>query len=114
MFLCRSVVESQHDLGALASPCRTRSSDPKVVMDSLADDTGTATPPPAVGERGTAPPLVEDSGAGSPPRAGDVGAGGAVGDVRTPASPRIIDVDPISARPAGADDDLVRDQAQIG
>jgi hypothetical protein len=30
------------------------------------------------------------------------------------ASPRIIDVDPISARPAGADDDLVKDQPQIG
>jgi hypothetical protein len=30
-----------------------------------------------------------------------------------PASPRIIDVDPISSRPAGADDDRVKDQAQI-
>jgi hypothetical protein len=39
--------------------------------------------------------------------------GGAVGDVGTPASPRIIDVDPISSRPAGADDDRVKDQAQI-
>jgi hypothetical protein len=29
------------------------------------------------------------------------------------ASPRIIDVDPISARPSGVDEGLVRDQAQI-
>jgi hypothetical protein len=49
----------------------------------------------------------------SPPRAGDVGAGSAVGDVGTPAFPRVFDVDPISSRPAGADDELVKDQAQI-
>jgi hypothetical protein len=42
-----------------------------------------------------------------------MGAGGVVGDVGTPASPRIIDVDPISSRPAGADDGLVKDQPQI-
>jgi hypothetical protein len=66
MFLCRSVVEPQHDLGAQASPSRTRSSDPKVVMDSLADDARTATPPPAAGESGTTPPPVVDSGTGSP------------------------------------------------
>jgi hypothetical protein len=29
------------------------------------------------------------------------------------ASPRVIDVDPISAMPGGAEEDLVRDQAQI-
>jgi hypothetical protein len=41
-----------------------------------------------------------------------VGEGGAVGDVRVPASPKIIDVDPISCKPGGADD-LVKDQPQI-
>jgi hypothetical protein len=30
-----------------------------------------------------------------------------------PASPMIIDVDPISSRPGGADDDLVKDQPRI-
>jgi hypothetical protein len=30
-----------------------------------------------------------------------------------PPSLRIIDVDPISTRPGGVDDDLVKDQAQI-
>jgi hypothetical protein len=49
----------------------------------------------------------------SPPRAGDAGAGGTVGNVETPTFMRIVDVHPISSRPAGADDDLVKDQAQI-
>jgi hypothetical protein len=102
LFLCRLVSEPQRDMGAQASPSRMRSSDPKVVVDSLADDAWTATPPPAVGERRTTPPLVADSGTGSPLRAGDVGARGAIGDVETRASPHIIDVDPISTRPAGA------------
>jgi hypothetical protein len=83
-------------------------------VDSLADDAGTATPPPVPGERRTMPPKVANSGTGSPACAGDVGAGGVVGDVGTPASPHIIDVDPISSKPVGADDDLVKDQAQIG
>jgi hypothetical protein len=56
---------------------------------------------------------VADSRLASPARAVDAGAGGAVGDVRTPASPGIIDMDPISSRPAGADNDLVKDQPQI-
>jgi hypothetical protein len=113
VLLCRSVAEPQHDLGAQASPSRTRSSDPKAVVESLADDAGTTTPPLAAGEKRTTPPPAADSRAASPPRAGDVGAGGAVGDVGTPASPRIIDVGPISSRPSGVGDYLVKDQAQI-
>jgi hypothetical protein len=113
VFLCRSVAEPQRSLGAKASPSRTRSPDPKVVVESLADDAGTATPPPAASERRTTPPLAADSRTVSPPRADDAGAGGVVGDIGTPTSPRIIDVDPISARPGGVDDDLVKDQAQI-
>jgi hypothetical protein len=103
MFLCRSVAEPQRDLGAQALPSHTRSPDPKVVVDSLADDAGTATPPPGAAEKRTTSPPVVDSKVASPPRAGDTGAGGADGDVRTLASPRIIDVDPIISRPAGAD-----------
>jgi hypothetical protein len=29
------------------------------------------------------------------------------------ASPKVIDMDPISARPSGKEEDLIRDQAQI-
>jgi hypothetical protein len=50
--LCRSVAEPQRDLGAQASPSRTRSPDPKVVAQSLVDDARTANPPPAADEKG--------------------------------------------------------------
>jgi hypothetical protein len=109
MFLCRSVAEPQCDLSAQASPSRTRGPDPKIVVDSLADNVGTATPPPGAGEKRITSSPVVDSRVTSPPCAGDAGAEGAVGDVRTPVSPRIVDVDPITSRPAGADNDLVKD-----
>jgi hypothetical protein len=48
----------------------------------------------------------------SPPRVVEAGEGTSVGDVGVTTSPRIIDVDPISVRPAGAED-LVKDQPQI-
>jgi hypothetical protein len=48
----------------------------------------------------------------SPPRAFEAGKRATVGDVGAAVSPRIIDVDPISARPVGAND-LVKDQPQI-
>jgi hypothetical protein len=113
VFFYRLVAEPQHDLGTQASPFCTRLPDPKVVVESLADDTRTTTPPPAAGEKRTTPPLPADSQTTSPPRAGDTGVRGAIGDVGTLASPRIIDVDPISARPGGVVDDLVKDQDQI-
>jgi hypothetical protein len=70
-----------------------------------------ATSPPAADERvATLPPAI-DSRTASPPRADDAGAGGAVGDVGASTSPRVIDVDPINARPGGMDEDLIRDQA---
>jgi hypothetical protein len=110
--LCRPVVVPQHDLGAPASPSRTRSPDPKVVGEALSDDTRTTTPPRGAAEsRATLPP-VADSRVASPPRAVEAGEGASIGDVGASTSPRIINVDPISARPAGADD-LVKDQPQI-
>jgi hypothetical protein len=112
VLLCRSVAEPQRDLGAQASPSRTRSPDPKVVVESLTDDEWTATPPLGAAENRTTLPLVVDSRVASPPRAIDAGEGGAVGDVRMPASLGIIDVDPIGCRPGGADD-LVKEQPQI-
>jgi hypothetical protein len=51
----------------------------------LADYAGTATPPSAVGEKRMTPSPVADSRMVSPLRAGDAGAGGAIGDVGTPA-----------------------------
>jgi hypothetical protein len=74
-------------------------------VDSLADDAGTATSPPGAAEKRTTSPPVVDLRVASPQRAGDAGEGSTIGDVGTPASPRIIDVDPISSRP----DDLVND-----
>jgi hypothetical protein len=59
-----------------------------------------------------ASPLVVDTRVASPARAVEVGEGAAVGDVGAVVSPRIIYVDPISARAAGVDD-LVKDQPQI-
>jgi hypothetical protein len=109
VFLCRSVAELQHDLGAQASPSHTRLPDPKVVVESLTDDVRTATPPSGAAENRITSPLVADARVASPPRAGESGAEGAVGDVRMPASPRIINMDPISSRPVGAVDDLVKD-----
>jgi hypothetical protein len=111
--LCRSVAEPQHDLGTQASPFRTRSPDPKVVAQSLVDDARTATPPPAADERGATPPPTTDSRTVTLPRADEAGAGGALGDVRTSASPQVIDVDPINVRPGGMEEDLVKDQAEI-
>jgi hypothetical protein len=55
---------------------------------------------------------VADTWVVSPSSAIEAGEGATVGDVRAVVSPRIIDVDPISAIPAGADD-LVKDQPQI-
>jgi hypothetical protein len=109
---CRPAVEPQSDLDALASPSRTRSDEPKVVGEVLADDVHTSTPPQgAVGSRVTSP-LVADSRVETPPRVADAGGATSTGDVGATTSPTIIDADPISARPVGAKD-LVRDQPQI-
>jgi hypothetical protein len=116
--LCRSMVEPQQDLGVPASPSRTRSADPKVVGESLVDDARIATPPwaatPPWGavESRTTSPRVADTRMESPPCTVEVGEGVTVGDVGVTVLPRIIDVDPISARPAEADD-LIKDQPQI-
>jgi hypothetical protein len=101
----------QGGLGAPSSPSRTRSPEPQVVGEVLADDARTATPPRgAVESRATSPPVAV-ARVETPPRA--AGAGGAsAGDVGTTTSPMIIDADPISAVPGGAED-LVRDQPQI-
>jgi hypothetical protein len=94
---CRSVAEPQHDLGAPTSPSGTRSPDPKVEGESLVDDAQTTTLPGGAAEsRATSLP-VADSRVASPPRVVEAGEGATVGDVGATASPRVIDVDPISA-----------------
>jgi hypothetical protein len=81
------------------------------VGEVLADDARTATPPRGADEgRATSPP-VADARVDTPPRAADAG-GASTGNVGVTASLAVIDVDPISAVPGGADD-LVRDQPQI-
>jgi hypothetical protein len=71
-----------------------------------------ATRPRGVAESRAASPSVADTGVASPPHTVEAGEGTSVGDVRVTTSPRIIDVDPISARTIGAED-LIRDQPQI-
>jgi hypothetical protein len=109
---CRPTVVPQDDLVAPASPSRTRSADLKVVGVTISVDTRTATPLRGVAESRAASPPVEDTRVASPPRAVEAGEGTSVGDVGVTTSPRIIDVDPISARPAGGED-LMKDQPQI-
>jgi hypothetical protein len=104
-------VAPQEDLGAPALPSRMRSADLTVVGEALNDDAHTATPPRgAVESRVTSPPVVV-SRVETPPLVVEAG-GDSGGDVGATTPPTIIDVDPISARPAGAED-LVRDQPQI-
>jgi hypothetical protein len=112
LLMCRPAVAPQGDLGAPASPSRTRSDEPKVVGEVLADDAHTTTPPRgAVESRATSMP-VADARVETPPRTADARGATYTGDVGATTSPTIIDVDPISARHAGAED-LVRDQPQI-
>jgi hypothetical protein len=77
----RSVEEPQRDLGAQASPSRTRSPEPRGAAQLLVDDARTTTPPPAADERVATPPLVTNSRTTTPPRGDELGAGGTLGDV---------------------------------
>jgi hypothetical protein len=108
---CRPVTRPQGGLGAPSSPSRTRSPEPWVVGEALADDAHTATlPRGAVESRATLPPKVAAK-VETPPCAADAGSASA-GNVGATTSPTIVDADPISAFPGGAED-LVRDQPQI-
>jgi hypothetical protein len=111
MLSCRTVEVPQDDLGAPASPSGMRSANPTIMGEALADDACTATPPqgavenrptslPVAGSRVETLPCVVEAGGAS---AGDIGA---------TTSPTVIDVDPISAVPGGAEH-LVRDPPQI-
>jgi hypothetical protein len=92
---------------APSSPSRTRSPEPQVVGEVLADDARTTTPPRGV----VASPHVADIRVGSPPCIVE-GVGTSAGEVGAMTSPTIIDIDPIKAVPGGAEG-VVGDQPQI-
>jgi hypothetical protein len=96
---------------APSSPSRTRSPEPQVVGEVLADDAHTATPPRGIVEGVVTSPPAADTWADSPPHTAE-GVGTSSGEVRAMTSPTIIDVDPIRSVPGG-DEDLVGDQPQI-
>jgi hypothetical protein len=96
---------------AISSPSRTRSPEPQVVGEALADDVRTATPPRGTMEGVVTSPSVADTRVDSPPHAA-AGVETSAGDVGATTSPTIIDVDPIRSVPGGGED-LVRDQPQI-
>jgi hypothetical protein len=96
---------------APSSPSRTRSPEPQVVEEALADDARTATPMRGIAEGVVASPPVADTRAGSPPCAAE-GVRTSAGEVGATTTPTIIDVDPIRAVPGGAEG-VVGDQPQI-
>jgi hypothetical protein len=68
-----------------------------------------AIPPSVGGERRATLPPAADSRMATLPRANETGAVGALRDVGMSASPRVIDVDPISVWPVGMEEDLDKD-----
>jgi hypothetical protein len=92
--LCRPAVAPQVDLGAPTSPSQTRSAEPKVVGEALADDARTATPPRGAVESRATSPLVADAKVETPPHVVDVGGVTSIEDVGATTSPTVIDVDP--------------------
>jgi hypothetical protein len=105
------VTRPQGGLGAPSSPSRTRSPEPQVVGEALADDACTATPPRRAVESTATSSPVAVTRVGTPPRVVEA-EGASAGDVGATTIPTIIDADPINAVPSGAED-LVRDQPQI-
>jgi hypothetical protein len=86
--------------------------EPIVVGEALADDAQTASPPQeTVGSRAASPP-ASDSRVESPPHAVEAGVVTSAGDIEVTTPSGVIDVYPISARPAGTEDQI-RDQPQI-
>jgi hypothetical protein len=81
-------VVPQCDLGAQAPPSRTRSPDPKVVGESLADDAQTATPPRGAAQSKATSQPVADSRVESPPRVVEAGEGATIGGRRSGRLPK--------------------------
>jgi hypothetical protein len=92
-------------------PPRTRSPEPTIVGEALADDAWTASPLWETVESWAVSLPAADARVESPLHAIEAGGVTSAGDVRATTPPGVIDVDPISARPAGTED-LIRDQLQ--
>jgi hypothetical protein len=95
------------DEATRGSRSRMMSPEPQVVGEALADDARTASPPRGAVESRTTSPPVAAARVETPPRVVDAG-GASAGDVRATTATTIIDADPISVVPGGAED-LVRD-----
>jgi hypothetical protein len=108
---CRSVTRPQGGLGAPSSPSSMRSPEPQVVGEALADDACTTTLPRGAVESRATPPPVADSRVETFPQVVEA-RGASPGGIGVTTSSTVINVDPISAVPSGAED-LVRDQPQI-
>jgi hypothetical protein len=93
---------------AQSSPSRTRSREPQVVGEALADDTRTTTPPRGAVENVVTSLPVADVRVGTPSHVAEV-VGTSAGGVGAKTSPMIIDADPIRTVPGGGED-LVGDQ----
>jgi hypothetical protein len=105
------VTRLQGGLVAPSSPSHTRSPEPQVVGEALADDARTATPPRGAVESGATSLPVAVARVETPPWVVEA-EGASAGGVGATTSLTIINVDPISAVPGGAED-LVKDQPQI-
>jgi hypothetical protein len=96
---------------APSSPSRTRSPEPQVVGEALADDACNATLSRGMAEGLTTLPPVTDTRSGSSLHTSE-GIETSVGEVGATTSPIVVDVDPIRAVPDGTKD-VARDQPQI-
>jgi hypothetical protein len=108
---CRPVAIPQGVSVAPSSPSRTRSPEPQVMGEALANDARTATPTRGMAEGLTTSPPVTDTRAVSSlhtTESVETSAGG----VGATTSPIVVDVDPIRAVPGGTKD-VARDQPQI-
>jgi hypothetical protein len=105
------VARSQGVPIAPSSPSRTRSPEPQVVGEALADDARTATPTRGMAEGLTTSPPVTDTRAGSSLHTAE-GVQTSAGEVGVTTSPIFVDVDHIRAVPGGTKD-MAGDQSQI-
>jgi hypothetical protein len=96
---------------APSSPSHTRSPEPQVVGEALADDARTATPTRGMAEGLTTSPPVADTREGSSLHTTE-GVETSTGEVGATTSPTVVDVDPIRAVPSGTKD-VAEDQPQI-
>jgi hypothetical protein len=99
---CRLVTRPQGGLVTPSSPSRTRSPKTQVVGEALTDDARTPTPPRGAVESGATVPPAAGLRVETPPCVADAG-GASAGGIGATTSPAVIDINPISDVPGGAD-----------